>query len=464
MKITFTHAGRERTLVKHPKIQGALATGALTEAKASTKPWYLRLKVGGKIQSFNLKVTAERDAIAAAKDKLRTLPTDEFKEFQAGKAAARSVTIGALADEWYHADLRYRSTKLRTPAAQAELTYALNRALTWWADKPVASITPITHEAYSGFRAPRLRSCDVELSALSSLCQWAYLSGKITKNPFFPRAVFCETKTHCHEVCPPDDDALHRVLAFLFTHTAKTKLAGGTFAFCALTGLRPGEPELLLRLPPLDATPASTKLLQPGVIFPDRAGVLRMKVTRLKRGQNPFVTLHPAAISFLSAWRAWLAANHPDATKLFPTPHAKLKPNGNRNPWLNYALAVASRKLELPIVYHPHSMRAYYVKVRRSQGEDDATIAGELGQTTKGKLIRDVYGDPQDLLGGALFDWLPEDAAPAWAILAQAQTKRDTSGDTSGIHRTANTLLPDVISCAPDNSAKHKETPTVAGL
>jgi hypothetical protein len=27
-------------------------------------------------------------------------------------------------------------------------------------------------------------------------------------------------------------------------------------------------------------------------------------------------------------------------------------------------------------------------------------IAGELGQTTNGELIRSVYGDPQDLIGG----------------------------------------------------------------
>jgi hypothetical protein len=62
------------------------------------------------------------------------------------------------------------------------------------------------------------------------------------------------------------------------------------------------------------------------------------------------------------------------------------------------------------------------VRVRRSQGADDATIAGELGQTTNGKLIRSTYGNPDDMHGGSLFDWLPEDdkhqpAPVAWAAL-----------------------------------------------
>ena len=35
-------------------------------------------------------------------------------------------------------------------------------------------------------------------------------------------------------------------------------------------------------------------------------------------------------------------------------------------------------------------------------------IAGELGQTTSGKLVRDTYGAPDDMFGGALFDWPPE--------------------------------------------------------
>ena len=419
MKLLFTHLGTERTLVKHPKVAAALKAGTLTEEQARAYPWYLRYTANGQRQSFNLKVTGEKDAITAAKDRLKATTTDDFKQFQQAKADHASVTIGALAQDWIAADLRFRPTKLRNAPAAAHIKATLNRALPWWTDKPVATINAPTCEAYAEHRAPALRSADLELSALSSLCQWAVLAGKIPRNPFEKRGKFAVCKQHCHEACPDNDEMLHKVLAWLFAHTGdvhhpnstrNTTLAAGTLTFCALTGLRPGEPSFLTRQPPLAEPPANTRLLLPGQIFPDRSGQLRMKVQRLKHGQNPFVTLPPAAESFLSSWRAWMALNLPKETRLFPLLETNATP-------LNTALNLATSAMELPH-FKPHGMRAYYVKVRRAQGEDDATISGELGQTTNGQLIRDVYGDPQDLIGGALFDWLPEDTAPAWNLLA----------------------------------------------
>lgn len=74
----------------------------------------------------------------------------------------------------------------------------------------------------------------------------------------------------------------------------------------------------------------------------------------------------------------------------------------------------------------PHGFgRAYYVRVRRSMGVDDATIACELGQRTDGALIRSVYGHPKDPVGGMLHDWLPANPdgtaiTPAWHRLCQS--------------------------------------------
>ncbi len=277
----------------------------------------------------------------------------------------------------------------------------------------LATITASTVEDFAGHRAPALRAADLELGSVSSLCAWAVLAGRIEKNPLAIRPTFAKVKTHCHEACPDDDETLHRVLAYLFDPASATilKLAGGTLAFCALTGLRPGEPAFLLRLPPLVEPPPNTRQLEPGGLFRDRVGVLHMKVQRLKHGQNPFITLHPAAENFLSAWRAWLAVTLADEPRLFPL-------GTDDQTTLNRALNAASAALGFPH-FKPHGFgRAFYVKVRRSQGADDATIAGELGQTTNGELIRSVYGDPQDLIGGQMFDWLPEDHAPAWELLA----------------------------------------------
>jgi hypothetical protein len=197
------------------------------------------------------------------------------------------------------------------------------------------------------------------------------------------------------------------------------KLAGGTLAFCALTGVCPGEPKFLLRQPPLAETLANLRNLAPCVIFPDRSGQLRMEAHRLKHGQNPFVLLDPAAENFLVTWRAWIEVNSPNETRLFPSA-------GDDQTSLNRALNAASTALGLARFKPRGFGRAFFVKVRRSQRADDATIAGELGQTTNGDLIRSVYGDPQDLHGGVLFDWLPEDRALAWNLLAVKPTKLDT--------------------------------------
>jgi integrase len=419
MKLTFTHAGVTRTLAKHPKVAAALKAGTMTEADAAKTPWYLRLKVGDKEQKFKLAPTAARDAIRAAIDKLKTINTDEFKEFQKAKAAKESVTVGELADEWLAAGLPFRKTAPRTEKAANELRPKFQRALSWWRDKPVATITAHACEDYAAYRSPHLTGADRELSALSCLFKWAFLSGKIDSNPISKRARFGTCKKHCHQTTFDDDETAHKVFAYMFGGHASDPqhpnacrniaLSGGSLVFSFLTGLRSGEPELLQRVPQLEETPATTKNLLPGTIFPDRSGQLRMKVQRLKGGQNPFVALHPAAASFVSVWQEWLARWMPDAKQLFPQ-------GANDDTQLNRALNITSEALKLPH-FTPHAMRAYYVKVRRSQGEDDTTIALELGQTTNGKLIRSTYGDPQDLVGGQLFDWLPEDCAPAWNLL-----------------------------------------------
>ena len=60
-------------------------------------------------------------------------------------------------------------------------------------------------------------------------------------------------------------------------------------------------------------------------------------------------------------------------------------------------------------------MRAYYVRVRRSQGIDDATIAVELGQGSGPGLVVRTYGERLAILGGdGLYDWLPADGKPCW--------------------------------------------------
>lgn len=448
MKLTFIHAGTERTLNKHPETQAALKAGTITEAQAAQSPWYLRwTPPGGKKRLFKLP-SNNKDAIRAAVDILKnqqSRPVD-FVAFLEAKDAQQSVTIRLLAEEWVKLGLPFRQDKLRDAEAAATLSATTTRALEWWGDKRVATVNSVMIGNFAAWRAPHLRSADLELSAMSSLCQWAKLCGKIEKNPFAERPIYNEVQTHCHEACPQDDEVLHKMLAWMFQPpydphhkgvVLQSILAAGSLAFSALTGLRPGEPSLLLRLPPLDKIPTNLKELKPGTIFRDGDGLLRMKVFRLKNGQNPFVNLHPAAENFLATWRAWTAREQvlEDKTvltewrllrseivpKLANTFHADdrpLFPLGTCDQTtLNRALNRASEKLELPH-FKPHGFgRAFYVKVRRSFGKDDSEISGELGQATDAKLIRSVYGDPEDLVGGKLHDWLPNEGKPAWDIL-----------------------------------------------
>lgn len=459
LTIEFTHHGQRRTLAKHPKVRHALKHGKITLDQAKQYPWYLRFKilVGEKLKdrSFKMVKRAKDQVLVEARDFLnnRSAKPNEFQAFIAARDAAKSVTIGQLSELWTSAGLPFHATKKRDAAAVKNLSGFLARALVWWADKPVASIKPHFMQDYAGTRADALRGADLELNALSCLCNWAQLAGRIPANPFAKRPRFAETKQHCHEACPDNDEIFHKVIAWLFetpVHNSRTPeaqniIAGALLCFCGLSGLRPGEPKFLQKLPPLASVPTGTATLAAGTIFPDRTGQLRMKVIREKRGQNPFITITKPLELFLSAWRAWLAAN---VGRLPSTgaPQLLFPLQTTDQTVFSRALNQASAALELPH-YKPHGFgRAYYVRVRRSQGADDSTIAGELGQTTNGDLIRSVYGNPDDLHGGQMHDWLPAGDAPtAWAMLpqinlaqrraqieARRQQTRDTSKDTSG--------------------------------
>lgn len=464
MKLTFTHQGATRTLSKHPAVIRKLKAGEMTEAEARLQRWCLRYTINSRQTQFWLPAN-DRDAIRAAKDILtgqQSQPSD-FAAFIAHKEARRSITIGQLAEEWIAGGLPFNNIKSRSPEAAARLKDTLGRALPWWTGHPVATITTKTHEDYASHRRPALRSADLEMACLSSLCDWAVLTGRTEANPFAKRTTFAEVKQHCHEACPDNDEVLHRMLAWMFEpitdahHQAslrQTILAAGSLAFSALTGLRPGEPSLLLHLPPLAETPGKTADLKPGTIFRDRMGLLRMKVWRLKNGQNPFVLLHPAAENFLSAWRTWMArhkanedkpilenwrllcrASAPARAEVIHKEDKPLFPLGTNDlTTLNRALNRASAALGLPH-FKPHGFgRAFYVKVRRSMGEDDSAISSELGQATDADLIRSIYGDPDDLVGGHLHDWLPENGRPAWDLIASPVLARKPKPSATAVH------------------------------
>lgn len=437
MKLTFVHAGQTRTLVKHPEVAAALARGEITEADAARRPWYLRLKIGEKYRTFKLAGLSKADATAEARDFLtnRDRRPNDFAAFLQAQDNAKSITLGDLAAEWITLACPHRTGQPRELAAVERLKAQLRHCLPFWQTVPVATVDFQTIEKFAAWRQPHLRSADLELSALSSLCSWASLTGRIKLNPFEKRKPLAECKRHCYEVAPHSDEMFHQVCAWLFDREEPQEIiVGGLLCYQGLSGQRPAEPLFLTRQPVLDRVPtaAEVRTLAPGTFYRDRNAVLRLKVHRLKHGQNPVIEVHAPLEAFLSAWRAWLAQTLPDAEKLFPLVY-------NQN-YINATLAAACKALGLPQLT-PHGFRAYNVAVLRSSGLDDATIASRLGQTTGGKLIHTTYGNPDDAHGGALLDFLPEPTAtPCWHLLtAKLKTPARYISDTSATPQDAPT-------------------------
>lgn len=442
-QLNFAHAGITRTLNKHPTVQNALRAGTITEEQAKLEAWQLRLKINGRERYFKLP-TADRDAIRTAKDILngRTKHADEFTAFMAQRDARRSVTLGQLATAWIAAGLQFSKTKPREKSAADRLEATLNRALPFWKDLTPTTITATQHEDYVLWRRNNVRcgthfkgdrSADLELGALSSMCQWAILTGRLKENPFATRSTFATEVKHCHESMPAGDDQFHQILTWLIQYGGPLGPGNAAYlAFCALSGLRPGEPAALQYCRPLRGFPTNFETALPGQIYRTPDGTWRMKVHRLKNGQNPAILIHPALRDFLCTWRAYHRKHFknldPTSRWLFPnsTPHNLLD-----------SLHAATTALGLPAM-KPHGFgRAYYVRVRRSQGADDTTIAVELGQTTNGKLIRSTYGDPTDPVGGNRHDWLPAGPAKAAWKLFSSLTPPTRPADTSSTRPAA---------------------------
>ena len=464
MKLEFDHRGTIRTLAKNPKIAQQLKRGELTEAQARTKPWVLRFKVGDRERAFTLSCQ-DKQAIADAKDILngRQNEPETFSKFVAALDAKRGLTVDALAKEWLELGLPDAKGRARAGKPAAALRAFTTAALRWWTGRRLNAVSRQTMNEFAAWRrqhTPRGQgdsSTDHELTTLSNLCQWAVGAGKLDANPFAKREKYrlAEDINKCHLHMPDDDQQLHAILKWLWADPANEVriIAGAWLCFCTLSGLRPGEPATLQRVPPADKFPPNLDAAAPGLSYPMPDGTRRMKVARLKRGQNPAIILHPVLTDFLNVWTAWLALHRPLASSLSAGGEGRgevalLFPLSNPDA-LNDQLDRACRALNLREM-KPHGFgRAYYVRVRRSQGIDDAAIASELGQSTNGELIRSVYGAPKDPVGGQLHDWLPADAAgksvpAAWHQLTPAghvsgpvapepetDTKRDTDRDTS---------------------------------
>lgn len=459
LRLSFEYQGQERTLCKTPKVQSAVRSGQMTEAAALLTPWYLRttIKVDGQPRErlFQCAVDNEAAKVAARKVlKGQCDQPDEFTQFVKEREAKRAITLDELALEWKALQMPDERGKSRDERARHNLEQPLRRGLEYLGDKPAVTIEAGDMLDFAaalkkkciakGQGKDGTRAADLSLSALSCLCSWAVVARKIKTNPFAVRPKFQDSDDvkHCSDAMPRSDEEWHSILRWFWSveykadnltskaeahkDTLRARVIGAWLCWTGLVGLRPGEPAHLFRHPALTEPPSGEqkRAIPYGTIYPSHDAARRMKVFRTKNGQNPAVLLHPIAADFLTTWATWLDTHIRRTTfagPWFPNPADPTQPlftPADKGFYVLRLIRRACQELKIPECQSKGFGRAFFVRVQRSQDEDDAAIALMLGQSSNGALVRSVYGDPDDIKGDKLFDWKPTGMEPAWKLLA----------------------------------------------
>lgn len=429
--MTITHRGRSLTLHKRDRTD----TGP--------GPWYWR--------SISLGTEERGEATRRARQAWdeRAAGQDRWAAHRAATGQRHSLTIGALADQWITAGYPDDTRTPRAPRAVADQSAVLRRLLAWWSGRGVATITGQMIGDYavarmaSVQRRPHVgrdsvepsidapsggRTVDRELTCLSNLFAWGISAGHVTTNPFASRPTYCDpaTVSHASERCPDADEQLHALMLHIWSQPSTPQLstvhiAAAQLTFQALTGLRPGEPGFLRHQPPtINHQPSTTP---PGTFYtrrPDGAEIPSLAIQRAKGGLNPVIRVHPVLRDFLDWWLPLVQRTFPGNPYWFPRPGPPsggaarpLQLPGEATHALSGPLRDACQSLGLHRMT-PHGMRAYYKRVRTSQGVDDLTIGIELGERTGAKLMATTYGSASQHHATGALDWLPTDGPPWW--------------------------------------------------
>ena len=339
---------------------------------------------------------------------------DSWTQYRQQVEQRASLTMDALFDEYILAGYPGRDGKPRPPGRQRYLfANFLKSARDWWGPLGISTIKPADVITFLDTRRDCPRSGELQLNTVANVFRWAIRAGKIDRNPIAGIDAPRHQAEHCATMAPESPEELHQLCALLF-QDEQTAPYGAQLMFQALTGLRPGEPGALR----WDAAPGQPGSITPSII--DGKPIHWLHVRRLKHGINPAVRMHPALECFLAAWRIY--SRRWDSPFYFPDPSKPDRPcceatRLNTDRRLARHLARAALQLGIKARRRPHAMRAFYVRVRRSQGHLDDIIASELGERSGAALIVSTYGDAGTIRGDRRFDWLPASAKPAWHVL-----------------------------------------------
>lgn len=276
---------------------------------------------------------------------------------------------------------------------------------------------------YKAWRVKRLersdctgeRAVDMELTTLSNILNYGVLIEEVEVNRIQhnrPKFRSGRKVEHCRDKQPRSGDELHILGAQLF-EIRKSQSYGWQMFFEALTGCRTSE-ILMLRK---DAKPG-----EPGYV--DGSWLY---IQRAKAGDNPYIFITPELRSCLDAFNNWHALTWngkqdglPKSPWYFPSvKHGGADPvdkNGLCHALQRMAKSLLTKEGEPEREITSHGLRAFYVTWRRSVGDQDAKIAGDLGHRSGGAtLIWTTYGQkPPNWTGGPEFGPMPLKVPIAW--------------------------------------------------
>lgn len=368
----------------------------------------------------------------------RSLKTRDFEEAQKeyyrrrakGEAAyqrAPMTTVGEVILNYKEAGCPDRFRDQRPDDTKEAEETNCDNLIDFWEDIPVAIVSVALFDRFCDARKKKIkkkgcsgnRTVDLELNTLRNAFLWACRCELVAHMPLggrWPRYHSSKKVKHCRDFKPNDAEELHRIAGKLF-EWQRSEVLGWQALFEGNMGLRTIE-TLGLRV---DAAP-----YEPGWITPDGKSLC----VRRAKGQeavNPFVKIHEGLARVISAWRRWKKDRFPDSPWFFPSP---LDPS---QPVDKCALGHALRRLRKPgkgpdgETLEPflkrkitsHGLRAWYVTVRRSHGIPDNQIAWEIGHTSRGQTLDEVYGGvpPHWVAGdGPKLHWTPNNRL-AWSAL-----------------------------------------------
>lgn len=405
----------------------------------NTGVYYDRVTAGGKDSFVSLRTTKVVTARRHLENR-RLARTGAKLGLTVAPESSPGVTVGEVIRNYQRDGYPDRQRAARKPETQKAEEGYCNILLEFWDKIPVEEVTLKTCDQYFDWRRRKLtrgsgeRTVDLELNTLNNSMVWASRDELIRTNPLYGRIRYRVDKKvkHCREFMPRDSDELHTIAKAFFSRKGSEVLGWQTL-FEAYSGLRTEE-AIGLR--------TDAKAQEPGWITTDGA-YLCVRRSKDQESVNPFATSNPGLDATLAAWRRWKAQRFPGSPWYLPSPVNPEKPIDISA--LSHALIRIQKTRKIggknqipPVLDHKvtsHGMRAFYVTIRRSHGTTDAQIAWEIGHSSGGSTLAEVYGGiPPGWLAGKApkFDWLPSKSPAAWSQFEWEQNEKICQMDEIG--------------------------------